>query len=202
MSIEKPTTEIIEYSQRQKDWRDISSNQLSLANNILITIASGYLVLIFDKKELSKVEISLDSNVDWQILFYFSSVVLTIIAIIVGILILINRLYDFRISRHIVLTRKRVYQKYNEKLPESSLGSISIIDIICEEWNILFKKIDFITSDDVKQFKDDKDSFKKRFNRLRRQSLVIGSTPHKWTKFQIFLLLSSLVIYMTYIIRN
>lgn len=202
MSVEKSSTEIIEYSQRQKDWRDISSNQLSLANNILLTIASGYLVLIFDKKELSKVEINFNSNIDWQILFYFSSVLLTVIAIILGILILINRLYDFRISRHIVLTRKRVYKKHGEKLPESSLGSISIKDIICEEWSILFKKIDFITIDDVKDFKDKKDLFNKRFNRLRRQSLVIGSTPHKWTKFQIFLLLSSLVSYMTYIIKN
>lgn len=189
-----------EYLQRQKEWRDISTQQLSFSNNILITIAAGYLVLIFDKSELRKVEINLNSSIDWPILLYFVSVLLAIAAILLGVMVMINRLYDFRISRHIALTRKRVYKKHTEVLSESTLGAISSWDIITGQFNIMFKKIEFIAIDEIDSFEANKESISTKFNLLRRQSKVIGSTSHKWTKIQILLMLVSLIIYTCYII--
>lgn len=55
---------LAEYTQRHKEWRDISTTQLSTANNILITISSGYLILIFDKAELIKLHFDINSNID------------------------------------------------------------------------------------------------------------------------------------------
>lgn len=187
---------LAEYTQRHKEWRDISTTQLSAANNILVTISSGYLILIFEKARLSEFHIDINSNIDWGISIYFVSVLLTIFAIFLGVLVMINRLYDFRISRHIALTRKRIYKKYSEKLPESSLGIISKWNILNEQLNIIFKKIDFISLDEIESFKANKVAFENKFNRLRRQSKVIGSIPHKWTKFQILLLLLSLTLYL------
>lgn len=187
---------LTEYSQRHKEWRDISTTQLSAANNILITISSGYLILIFEKARLSKLHFDISSNIDWSIFIYFVSILLTLFAIFLGVLVMINRLYDFRISRHLALTRKRIYKKYSEKLPESSLGAISKWNIVIEQLNIIFKKIDFISLDEIESFKENKVAFESKFNRLRRQSKVIGSIPHKWTKFQILLLLFSLTLYL------
>lgn len=191
-----------EYLQRQKEWRDISTKQLSSANNILITIASGYLVLIFDKSDLTKIKINFSASIDWIILLYLVSVLLAIAAIFLGVMVMINRLYDFRISRHIALTRKRLYKKYSKMLPESTLGAISGCDILIEQINIIFKKIGFITVDDIDSFEGNRKSFIVKFNRLRRQSKVIGSTSHKWTKIQILLLLLSLLAYTCYIIQQ
>lgn len=189
-----------EYLQRQKEWRDISTQQLSLANNILITIAAGYLVLIFDKSELRKIEINFNSSIDWSILLYSLSILLATSAIFLGVMVMINRLYDFRISRHIALTRKRVYKKHTEVLSESALGAISTWDIISGQFNVMFKKIEFITIDEIDSFEANKESFNSKFNLLRRQSKVIGSTPHKWTKIQILLMLVSLITYTCFTI--
>jgi len=193
---------LTEYTQRHKEWRDISTSQLSAANNILITISSGYLILIFDKAQLSKLHVDINSNIDWNISLYLFSVLLTIVAIFLGVLVMINRLYDFRISRHIALTRKRIYKKHSQKLPESSLGTISKWNIVIEQLNIIFKKIEFISLDDIDSFKANEVSFDNKFNRLRRQSKVIGSIPHKWTKFQILILLFSLTLYLVYVVRQ
>ena len=105
-----------EYNQRQKEWRDISTTQLSIANNILITISSGYLALIFDKNELRRIHIDLDIDFDWALIFYLSSILLTLVAILLGVLVLFTRLHDFRISRNIALTRQRVYKKHKKPL--------------------------------------------------------------------------------------
>ena len=113
---------------------------------------------------------------------------------------MISRLYDFRISRHIALTRKRVYKKHTEVLSESDLGAISSWDIISGQFNVMFKKIEFITIENVDSFEANKESFNSKFNLLRRQSKVIGSTSHKWTKIQILFMLVSLTTYTWYII--
>jgi len=146
--------------------------------------------------------VDINSNIDWNISLYLFSVLLTIVAIFLGVLVMINRLYDFRISRHIALTRKRIYKKHSQKLPESSLGTISKWNIVIEQLNIIFKKIEFISLDDIDSFKANEVSFDNKFNRLRRQSKVIGSIPHKWTKFQILILLFSLTLYLVYVVRQ
>ena len=191
-----------EYQQRQKEWRDISTEQLSIANNILITISSGYLALIFNKIEIRKISINTSKDFDWPLIFYCGSMCLALIAILLGVLVLLNRLYDFRISRHIALTRKRFFEKHKEPIEPSSIGEISFFDILVEQKNLFFKNIDFIPVEEIAKFKEDKVQFNKRFNRLRRQAKVLGITSHKWTKFQVVSLLFSLTLYIIYVLNS
>lgn len=196
------TDKLEEYRQLQKEWRDISTAQLSIANNILITISSGYLALIFDKNEIRKIKINTSNDFDWSLIFYCGSIFLTLIAILLGLLVLLNRLYDFRISRHIALTRKRFLEKHKEPIEPSSIGEISFFDILVEQKNLFFKNIDFIPVEEIEKFKENKNQFTKRFNRLRRQAKVFGITSHKWTKFQVVSLLISLTLYIIYILNS
>jgi hypothetical protein len=190
------TDTLEEYKQRHKDWRDISTKQLSLANNILITISAGYLALIFDKAELKKVYFDFDHEIEFALLFYCLTMTLIILSIIIGVAIMLNRLYDFRISRHLALTRKRIYVVYGEKIPASSTGAISLQETIAEQFKTLFIKIDFITTEDVDGYKGNKSIFESKFSALRRKSKVLGTLTHKLTKLQIALLLLSLGTYL------
>ena len=196
------TDKLDEYRERQKEWRDISTTQLSNANNILITISAGYLVLIFDKDEIRKISLNTSADLDWPLIFYCGSLCLTLIAIFLGVLVLLNRLYDFRISRHIALTCKRVFDKYKEPLSASSTGEVSFIDILEAQKNLFFKQIDFIQVEEIDKYKENTDQFTERFDRLRRQAKVFGTTSHKWTKFQVTSLLVSLTLYVIYILNS
>ena len=196
------TDKLDEYRERQREWRDISTTQLSNANNILITISAGYLVLIFDKTEIRKININTSFDFDWPLIFYCGALCLTLIAIFLGILVLLNRLYDFRISRHIALTRQRVFDKHKEPLSASSTEEVSFVDILKAQKNLFFKDIDFISVEEIEKFKETKDEFAKRFDQLRRQAKVFGITSHKWTKFQTVSLLFSLFLYIIYILKS
>jgi len=129
-----------EYQQRQKDWRDISTNQFSVVNNILITLSAGYLALAFDKSKLEGLYVNVDAKIDCALTFYLLTLLLIILSIIMGVSVMFSRLYDTRISRHIALTRQRVYKKHKKALPDSDseFGSIYFWDRLKALCSVLF----------------------------------------------------------------
>jgi hypothetical protein len=190
------TDEMTDYSQRQKDWRDISSNQLSLTNNILVTTSTGYFVLVFDREILSQITIDFAADIDWPRLFYIGSFILIFASIPYGLSVMFCRLYDFRISRHLALTRQRILKAHSERLPHTDVGSISWGDRVNQFLRVLFVRIDFISQADIDSYKDNRTNFKRRFNSLRRQAEILGRSTWKWTKIQVLLLVLSVVLYV------
>ena len=96
-----------EYKNRQREWRDISVTQLSNTNNILLTLASGLFIFGIEKSELCIIYIDFSFGIDWLVATFWSSIFLLGLSILYGVGVLLCRLYDFRISRHIALTRQR-----------------------------------------------------------------------------------------------
>lgn len=178
-----------EYKQRHKEWRDISVTQLSNVNNILITLSTGLLALGLKPNENTGISYS------EKIFFIFLT-----ISICYGIAVLFSRLYDFRISRHIALSRQRFYEKHINKdykeriLPDNDLGEFNCCDRITTFLQILLCKIDFINKDEVKT-KPIRE-IKNRFNELRKKAKILGQATWIWTKYQVLFFLSSAIIYL------
>lgn len=190
-----------DYKQRQREWRNLSTTQLSVTNNILTTVATGYFALAFDRDKLSKFTIDLDSKIEWPLTLYYLTLLLILLSIIYGVLVMFSRLYDFRLSRHIALTRQRIYKKYNQALPDSDeeFNSIGWTDRLKGLCYVLFSKINFLSQTDINSFKGNQKSFKKDFNFLRRQSQVLGTASWRWTKIQVGLAILSIVTYLIHL---
>jgi len=189
-----------EYKQSQKEWRDISGNQLSNANNILLTFSSALFVFLLDKDNKG-IYLEKSQNIDWNILLYWISIFFLSLSILYGFCVLITRLYDARISRHIVLTRQRFFKEHEneeddkKELPRNDFEDFKLCDRIEILWRIIFTKLPFIKSEEISKKKDILVSFQD----LRRISKVLGTATWRWTKIQFGLLLFS---GLTYLISN
>lgn len=108
-----------EYKLSQAEWRNISGNQLSNANNLLITFSSALLVFILGDSKCNKIILNYSYEFNFDIFSYWLSILLLSFSIFFGFCVLISRLYDARISRQIVLTRYRTLEKQKIELPRN-----------------------------------------------------------------------------------
>jgi len=184
-----------DYKERYKEWREISVTQLSTTNNILLTISAGLLAFCFDKEIFKKITIDTTQSICWTHFFYAASIISLAISMTFGIGVLFTRLYDFRISRHLALTRKRLYSKKQALLPDNDLGDINWCDRINGIFQILFIKLPFITKTEIDSFESGR-QLTTNFNKLRRLSNILGSASWRWTKLQAFLFFLSVLFYV------
>jgi hypothetical protein len=202
------TEELKNYIRRNQNWQDKAINQLSFANNFLLSISSGLFVFLFDKEIFSKIQfITTDSKIDKPLTFYSLSLLFVLVSISTGIFVLISRLYDFRLTRHITLTRQRFYEnnqyiaksenKNLAKLPHEELNSYSLKQRLSTILKVLFIKIDFLTKSEMQTTKSDFPIAK--FNKIREISNILGEISWKWTKLQGLFLLIGLISYSTYL---
>ncbi len=184
-----------EYKQRQKEWREISVTQLSNTNNILLTLSSGLMAFCFDKNTITNVYLDLNHDISWDKTTYVIAIVLLAISMCYGISVLISRLYDFRISRHIALTRQRVYEKQDGKtLNDDYIGEFGFCDRVCAFSQVIFCKLPFVKMEETK-IKELDQTLEVKFQKLRKLSKILGTSSWLWTKFEISLFLLSCLTY-------
>jgi hypothetical protein len=92
-------------------WQDTAIKQLSAANNWLLITSTGFLSFCIQKFEVVDLRFAWGSDIDWHLTCYVLSLVISLIAILAGSLALLTRLWDFRITRNIALTKYRFYVK-------------------------------------------------------------------------------------------
>jgi hypothetical protein len=102
----------IERTKKAHDfWQDTAIKQLSAANNWLLITSTGFLSFCIQKFEVVDLRFAWGNNIDWHLTCYVLSLMISLIAILAGVLLMISRLWDFRITRNIALTKYRFYQK-------------------------------------------------------------------------------------------
>ena len=185
-----------EYKQRQREWRDIAIAQLSITNNVLLTLSTGLMAFCIDKLRPNEIFIDTRLNIDPIKSSYIFAILLLGISIVCGISVLFSRLYDFRISRHISLARQRSLIL----LPDNDLGDFNFCDRIKTLKRILFCKLPFISSDEVKKLKHE--DLVAEFNKLREISHILGSATWRWKKLQALFFLFSSLTYLFYLIKE
>lgn len=190
------------FDERLTRWTEISVTQLSTTNNILLTAASGLLALIYKRKLIKDIIVNVDLDVNYIQLFYVCSLILLLISICIGVAVLFTRLYDFRITRHILRVRKRIYIKHNnaEIKVKSDVNEINFCNRLKTFIAILFVKIPFITGNQIDESKPDNLGFDNDFKMLLNYSKILGTASWRWTKLQIFSFLLSIFTYVLHLL--
>lgn len=169
------------YIKRQQEWRDISVNQLSNANNIILSLSSGLFIFILEKNSISQIQIDLKQDINWQIIFYILSLISLLFSLISGICVLISRLYDFRLSRHIAIVRLRNLKKNKTELSYTDIEPNNLKKSIFSFIRILFIKIHFIKDVDF----ENTESLEQKFQTIRTLSFHLGNLTWICTKIQV-----------------
>ncbi len=174
-----------EYRVRENKWAEKSLEQLSFLNNLMCGIGIGFITLMANNKE--------------NALFYKWPIMVISISVIFGIWCALNRLRDFRITRHIDTTRRRVY----EFLGQTLNGSISDDHNILEAIKVLFPlAYDPITKDQCKEYADNtssKEAVNNNFIKLRRISHLFGKNTWALLYIQLVFFLIGIVLFLVMI---
>ncbi|TKG87344.1 hypothetical protein EYV94_28385 [Puteibacter caeruleilacunae] len=209
--MEKMTTEEfnnkhLEYTNRNTFWTDKTISQLGYSINLFTTIGIavfGYIVT--NRNDFPKMSFSLNSEFNLILTVYILAVMLIICSIVFGFISILCRLFDFRITRHLALTRKRFLSKNKEKAlkenREKALILIDFVDIANEkELDILKKHIfgnnTFISEGDLAS-----DKINEKFQQLKKESKILGNLTWKLHRFQIGLFLLCVFFYGLTILR-
>ncbi|MDR2653027.1 MAG: hypothetical protein LBC68_12080 [Prevotellaceae bacterium] len=180
-----------EYQQRYGEWRDIAIKQLSTVNNVLITLATGLLVFYASKDNTFQT----NAASVWHIVAYAC----LLISILYGIGVLFSRLYDARLSRHLVMCRKRYYKEKNESLPYNSAADSCWISRLGNFCKVVLCKNHKISMSDIKN--KEESVVKEEFEKIQKQSTMLGVTTWIWLKCQVgFFLIASIIIFFIIIL--
>lgn len=104
-----------EYSERYGFWQNLSLNQLSFSNNLFLVAAFTSIGFIYKQMPQSGIYYTGICNSDKNLTLIVVAVILFSISIFSGFSCVLTRIADIRITRNIILTRKRFYSHYSDK---------------------------------------------------------------------------------------
>lgn len=139
--------------------------------------------------------------------FYSLSLFFVVLSLFTGTLVLIVRLYNFRLQRHITLVRQRFYKQNRDKittknrnaalLPQSDFNYPNFSKRIIAVLKIIFVKIEFLKKSEMTVLKTDFPLSK--FNNIKEHSFRLGVVSWKWTKLQGLYFLVGVILYGIYL---
>lgn len=166
------------YREREIRWGDKAIEQLGFLNNLLLTLGIAFITLLYGKGSSG---------------IYKCSVFCMSLSTMVGILCALNRLRDFRITRHINTTRRRVYEKQGKLIDGEIPRGYKWYEIFGIFHYIIYEKI---TTEQLENYKNveskDRKEAKDKFKNLRRIAHQLGDNT--WMLLYAQLLLFSIGI--------
>lgn len=190
------------YYERHIRWSEKTRDQLSFFNNLLLTFSIGFLSFVLAKEKYSE-----NLNVLFIIenTLLFISLISILLSIIVGLFLVINRLYDFRITSQINIIRYW-FEKHQENTPKKRLDEKSPDNYCCCKrlgltFKVICEKYPRISIEDCKEYhkilsEKEKVEFKIKFRNLRNISHNLGIGTWTKLKWQIGLFLIGIVCFV------
>lgn len=130
---------IKEYKEREHFWNDKRISQLSFHNNLLLTV--GIALIGYFWKELDSVYknlfIGCNSSIDWKVILFLVGIGFLSISVFSGFLLSLSRLYDLRLTAHIVYTRRKSAEK-DIKLNDQSLSEACLCTSMKSLWSVFW----------------------------------------------------------------
>ena len=179
----------------KNSYRNISINQLSLANNLLLTLALGFLAFNF---KLGIIHFDFYASINWNSCFYSCFLFFNLISIFLGICVIFSRLYDFKITRYIIKVRLILLERYKVKLKYETFRPSSFREKNMALFNILFKSVLPIHDELIQNYINDKVAFNQEFSRLRKLAKILGEASLYFIKQQAFFLFLSILALIIY----
>lgn len=186
-----------EYSERHSFWTNQTLNQLGFSINLFLSIGIGFIAyLVPQRNNYPKIYFDCNAEICWELTIYFAAMFLVFISIVSGAISVTSRLYDLRLTRHIIWVRKRAIKKIGKLLPEGFIDLKN--DSLCRNFlNTILYKLPFITDSDY----DDHEKLKEKFKGLRKRSKLLGELSWRTHNLQIILTILSTIIYGLTIIK-
>lgn len=182
------------YDERLTFWTEKAINQLGISINLFTSIGIaliGYYNVGFH--DIPKISFSVNSTFSKELFFYFLCFSPIVLSVLFGLLSVVSRLYDFRICRQILLTRKRVFSIKDQKINLEKIDYQYKPKYI----SVFFKymknvKLD-ITKEDIKT-----GAYQIKFVELSTDSKLLGRFTLITHRCQLLLLFISIIFYLTY----
>ena len=197
----------VNYIERQRNWQNKAIEQLGFANNFLLTLSVGLLVFLFKESIFSKIHLCIcGCSINLTLTLYVLAFLFVFLSSLTGTCVVFTRLYDYRISRHIVLTRQRFYIANKEEtiheqnaavLWHSDFKEPKYLQRIGTIIRLLFLKLPFLNEKEMKSLKSQFP--KSKFESLRKFSFWLGIISWKWTKLQSLYFALSIIFYSLYL---
>lgn len=193
---------IKEYKEREAKWLDKSLAQLTFFNNLLLTLSLGFLAFSYKNSCIDKLFLDLKSP-NWKFTFIVFSFILISISIFKGLFVAINRLYDFKVTRHINQIRHRMIEHSNIKLDETSPSKFDYLRKFILPFQVMID-IPIITMEECKNYNNSTEQKRKeikyRFRELRNIGKNLGLNSWRNTNLQILYFALGILFYLLGII--
>jgi len=210
-------TKLREYSERHRFWADLAVKQTTFSNNILLTIAIAVLGYFFVNRGVIYKVLVFDFAlpIDWPTVLFVVGTLLILFSILFGLFVSFARLYDFRLTRHILLTRKRAMEECcllpDDELPEESFcqSFIGFLGIIFKFGKYIINKAEVkiensgMSDCSVQPFNlHPSKELREKFNYLRSRSDSFGKLTHRLLIWQLLFFAFSLCFYGIVMVIN
>ena len=191
-----------EYNTRNIFWTDKAITQLGYSINLFTTVGISLLgYIVVNRDEFPSFDFSCGAKFSLLLTIYIFAILTLGFSVFFGFVSILSRLLDFRITRHLALTRKRCLTKKNNiSLNENKVTDL--IDIADSRKCPIFKKhmlgnAQFILENDFNYPVLVKD----KFEVLQKESKILGESTWICHKYQIGFLLLGTIIYCLTILR-
>lgn len=181
------------YDERNRFWTEQALNQFGTASNFFFLISLGFLAFLFGKDQISSIFSFEGSEIDFALLFFAVSILFATLSLVASAITVLSRLYDLRLTRHIIWTRKRYYDKYSKLLSDAFID-LSGYTRLYQLKNFIstFRSESFIISDaDIEKTEE----FSLKFTNLRIRNLLLSRFSWWSMGVQILTLIISLSCY-------
>ena len=195
-----------EYISRNNFWTEKTITQLGYSINLFTTVGIAFLgYIIANRDKFPHLSFSCEAEFNCTLTLFIIASISIIVSIGFGFVAILSRLFDFRITRHLALTRKRFLTRNKKKALEENrdegLIDSKIIDISNERYCPILRKhilgkTEFITESDFKESR-----VIKKFEKLRKESKILGNATWKYHRYQIGLFFLGIIIYGLTILR-
>jgi len=198
--METPDPELIEeYRQRNIRWTTESLRQLSFYNNFLLTLSVGFLSFAFNPKYIGGLKFTV-TNIEWSLTLYLFSLITIVLSILIGLILSIYRLQDFRLTRQVNQIRQRMYEHSTVKLDEGTPEKFGI----WHRLTLFFRTYPNVTIEECKNYKNldekEKGIIKSKFKKLRNIVHNLGLNTWRNTKLQTLCFGLCILMYLTSIL--
>jgi hypothetical protein len=176
------------YEERHRFWTDKAFSQLSLSIELLFTLSVAVLGFVLDKADNYNDFCWCSSNCifSWKMTAFFISISSIVVSLTFGLLGMISRNLDLRITRHITLLRKKNHANIK--------GETSLTDSCFCFFGLM--RIFFCGYQNIEHGEYGNSDFMTRFNKLRWTAKCLGKLTWRYNGGQLITLFTGIVFYV------
>ncbi|REE07638.1 hypothetical protein DFQ09_1156 [Winogradskyella pacifica] len=180
-----------EYDIRHHFWRDKVFNQMAYSINLFLTIGFGLMgFMISQKDQYSDWTISSTNDCNWNVIFFFITMLITFLSIIIGTISVTSRLFDLRFTSNILKTRKKTLKNFDKLLSDDFPDETNEKNLI-SYFKVMFGKNYRISDKDYLNL----ELLEQKFMTLRGLTRQLGRLSWITHKVQIVVTLIAVLIY-------